>query len=313
MTRRNHLLIFILATGVFGIINTEMGVIGILPALADHFDVSVSKAGLLVSLFALCVAIAGPTMPLLFSGVDRKKAMLLVLGVFIISNMVSIYTSNFTLALITRVIPAFFHPIYCSLAFTIAASTVSREEAPRAVSNVMIGVSAGMVIGVPIVSFLAEYLTSVTNVSLNMISMMLLIYGGANIIGNIVAGRLLTNHAIKSVVIFPFALGIVYIFLFWFGQFTIPMIIITFVWGIFGGLGANINQYWMMTSAPEASDFTNGLFLTSANLGTTLGASLAGLLILTMGTPYMVIAGMISLVLGAVCIGLRNNMNKTIT
>ena len=83
MTKRNNLLIFILTIGVFGIINTEMGVIGILPFIADNFHVSVSKAGLLVSLFALAVAVSGPTMPLLFSGINRKTVMLLVIGIFV--------------------------------------------------------------------------------------------------------------------------------------------------------------------------------------------------------------------------------------
>ncbi len=52
--------------------------------------------------------------------------------------------------------------------------------------------------------------------------------------------------------------------LFLFGQFkfTIPMAIITLIWGIIAGIGANINQYWIMSSAPEA-----------ANLGTTIGAA----------------------------------------
>ncbi|MCY8282157.1 MFS transporter, partial [Bacillus inaquosorum] len=63
MTKRNNLLIFILTVGTFGIINTEMGVIGILPFIADYFHISVSTAGWLVSLFALTVAICGPTMP----------------------------------------------------------------------------------------------------------------------------------------------------------------------------------------------------------------------------------------------------------
>ena len=99
MAKRNNLLIFILTIGVFGILNTEMGVIGILPSIAEHFHVSVSKAGWLVSLFALVVAVSGPTMPLLFSGINRKKVMLLVLGVFVLGNIVSIFTSNFTIAI----------------------------------------------------------------------------------------------------------------------------------------------------------------------------------------------------------------------
>lgn len=57
--------VFILTLGVFSIINTEMGVIGILPLISEHFQVAITTAGLLVSMFALAVAVAGPTMPLL--------------------------------------------------------------------------------------------------------------------------------------------------------------------------------------------------------------------------------------------------------
>jgi len=380
LAKRNNLLIFILTIGVFGILNTEMGVIGILPSLADHYNVSVTQAGLLVSLFALGIAISGPTLPLLFSGIDRKKVMLLVLGVFIFGNIVAIFTTNFTVALIARIIPAFFHPVYCSLAFSVAASSVGKEETTKAVSKVFIGVSAGMVVGVPIVSFIAnvvsiemaiaffaivnalvfivtllfvpsmpvkeklsygaqlsvltksvtwlsiaavifmnagvfgvysylvEYLETVTNMSPNTISLTLFIYGGANIIGNILAGRLLAKNAIKSVIAFPFVLGAVYIILFFTGQFTIPMAIMTLMWGILAGIGANINQYWIVSSAPEAPDFANGLFLTSANLGVTFGAAVGGLFISEMGTQYVVLVGILSLILSLVTILLRNYM-----
>jgi MFS transporter, DHA1 family, inner membrane transport protein len=378
MSKRNNLLIFTLTLGAFGIINTEMGVIGILPYIADHFHVSVSKAGLLVSLFALVVAVSGPTMPLLFSGVNRKNAMLFVLGIFVLGNIVSIFTSNFAIAIIARVIPAIFHPIYFSAAFTMAANSVSKEEAPKAVSKVFIGVSAGMVLGVPIASFLAsavsfqismaffaivniivfiatlvffpsmpvkerlsygaqlsvlkrpitwhsivavillnsavfgvysflaEYLKTVTSISGKSISLMLVIFGGANIIGNILAGKLLTKNAIKTVVSFPFALGAVYIILFLLGQFTLPMAIITLVWGILAGIGTNINQYWITSAAPEAPDFANGLFLSSVNLGTTIGTAVGGVFISELGTQYVVLVGLLSLVLSLVFIMLRN-------
>ncbi|MCM3537886.1 MFS transporter [Priestia endophytica] len=380
MSKQNKLLIFILTVGAFGIINTEMGVIGILPYIADHFHISVSKAGLLVSLFALTVAISGPTMPLLFSGINRKKAMLLVLGIFVLGNIVSIFTSNFAIAIMARVIPAIFQPIYFTAAFTMAANSVSKEEAPKAVSKVFIGVSAGMVLGVPIASFLAstvsfqismaffaivnaivfiatlvifpsmpvkerlsygaqlsvlkkpitwlsivavillnsaifgvysylaEYLKTVTNTSGKLISFMLVLFGVANIIGNIVAGKLLTKNAIKTVVAFPFALGVVYIILFFTGQFTVPMAIMTLVWGIFAGIGSNINQYWITSAAPEAPDFANGLFLSSVNLGTTIGTAVGGLFISGLGTQYVVLVGVISLLLSLPCIMLRNYM-----
>ncbi|CCC83883.1 putative sugar efflux transporter [Paenibacillus polymyxa M1] len=380
LVNQKNLLVFILTIGVFGILNTEMGVIGLLPSIAEHYHVSASTAGWLVSSFALAVAVSGPILPLLFSGINRKKVMLLVLGVFVLGNVVSIFTTNFTIALVARVVPALFHPVYCSLAFTVAAASVSQEEAPKAVSKVFIGVSAGMVIGVPIASliagavslqmsmvffaavnimvfiatllfvpsmpveerlsygaqlsvlkkpatwlsivtvilmnsaifgvysYFAEYLKTVTNMFSNTISLMLFIYGGANVIGNVVAGKLLINSAIKSVVSFPFVLGAVYIIMFFTGQLSVPMAIITLIWGMLAGFGGNMNQYLMTSSTPEAPDFANGLFLTSANLGVTFGATVGGFFIAEMGTQYVIFVGLLSLVLGFVAILLRNYM-----
>ncbi len=347
MLRNNKLLIFILTVGVFGILNTEMGVIGILPTIAENFGVSVTQAGLLVSLFALGIAVSGPILPLVFSGMNRRNVMLLVLGIFVIGNIVSIFTSSFTVLLIARIIPALFHPIYMSLAFTVAGSSVSPEEAPKAVAKVFIGVSAGMVAGVPIVSFIdtafsyemamtfiavvniivfvatlifvpsmpvkekqsygaqfsvlrrpvlwvsmfavlllnasvfgvysyvSEYLYTVTQMTPQWTSTTLLLFGGANMLGNIIAGKVLTDYPAKSILLFPLLLGVVYIVLFTIGEYQVPVMLLTIVWGILaGGIMANVNQYLISSVALEAPDFANGLFVTSCNVGTTVGSAL---------------------------------------
>ena len=97
-TKKNHnsLLMFTLTLGVFGILNTEMGVVGIIPIIADTFGVTVPDAGWTVSLFALIIAFSAPVVPLLFSRVNRKTVMVLALSVFVISNLVSVFTTNFT-------------------------------------------------------------------------------------------------------------------------------------------------------------------------------------------------------------------------
>ena len=152
---KNNLVILILAFGTFGILTTEMGFVGILPLVATQFGVNVVDAGLFVSLFALGVAIAGLVMPLLFSKVNYKKSLLLVLGIFIISNICFAFITDFNIALILRVIPAFFHPIFCSFALTLAAQLAKEGEELKATSRVIMGVSAGMILGVPIVSSLS--------------------------------------------------------------------------------------------------------------------------------------------------------------
>ena len=301
------LLVFILTAGVFGIINTEMGVIGILPLIAEHFHVTVPEAGWTVSIFALVVAISAPIMPLLFSGINRKKVMLLALGVFTLSNIISMLTSNFTILLIARALPAFLHPVYVSMAFTVAAASVSKEKAPKAVAKVFIGVSAGMVLGVPVTSYIAsevsftmgmmfftvvnalvfmatllfvpsmpvkeklsygaqlnvlkkkiiwysimavtsingalfgffsymsDYLRTVTEVSYSVISILLMIYGLANIIGNVIAGKQLATNPIRSMIFIPFALFTLYICIFILGEWLAAMAVIILILGILAG------------------------------------------------------------------------------
>lgn len=378
------ILVFILTLGVFGIINTEMGVVGILPLIAETFQVTVPDAGWTVSVFALVVAFSGPVMPPLFSGFNRKAVMLLSSGIFALGNAISMLTTDFAVILLARAIPAFFHPVYVSMAFTVAAASVSPEEAPKAVAKVFIGVSAGMVLGVPVTSFIAsqssfsmamlfftavnvcvflatllfvpsmpvkkrlsygaqlkvlkksitwhsimavtfingavfglfsffsDFLKSITGFSFKMISIVLFIYGAANIIGNIMAGRLLAKNAAKTLKIIPFILAAAYLMLFFLGELPAAMMFIALFLGILAGIAANNNQYMLANAAPEAPDFANGLFLTSTNFGTAAGTAVCGLFITQMGTSYVILGVMLFLLIGIVSVGLRSRTSARI-
>ncbi|BDR59361.1 MFS transporter [Xylocopilactobacillus apicola] len=155
---KNHkLLIFTLAFGTFSILNTEVGIVGILPVISKHFGIGISGAGLLVSLFALTISISGPIMPVVMGKFKIKRVLLFTLWIFVLSNIISANTNNFTIALIARIIPAIFHPVYCSYALTLASNSVAPKEAPKAVSLVMMGVSSGMVVGTPVTTIIANH------------------------------------------------------------------------------------------------------------------------------------------------------------
>jgi predicted MFS family arabinose efflux permease len=137
----------------------------------------------------------------------------------------------------------------------------------------------------------------------------LFLFGLASIVGNIVAGKLLTKNAVKTVGYYPIVLGIVYIIAFLMAKFTGPMVItIVLVCGVLFAIGNNISQYWITSAAPEAPDFANGLFLTCGNLGITIGTAVGGLFISGMGTQYVVLGGLLFLILSIVSILLRNYM-----
>ncbi|PZD94437.1 MFS transporter [Paenibacillus sambharensis] len=148
-------LIFFLALGIFGIITTEMGLIGVLPQVAQKFNITPAEAGYLVSVFALIVAITGPFLTLLASGMNRKAVLLTAILMFAVSNLVYAYTSRFEVMLAFRIVPAFFHPVFFSIALVAAASLVPPEKSRNAVTRVMAGVTAGFAFGVPITSYVS--------------------------------------------------------------------------------------------------------------------------------------------------------------
>lgn len=148
-------IVYVLALGAFALITTELGVIGILPQISEAFATTIDRAGWLLSGFALVIALLGPWMTLLFSKVNRKLSFCFVLFIFFLSNIASVLSPNFHILLLTRIIPAFVHPVFWSVAMSVAAASVDPKRSFRAVSVVFTGFSAGIVLGVPIVSFAA--------------------------------------------------------------------------------------------------------------------------------------------------------------
>jgi len=148
--------LYILALGIFGIATTEFGVIGILPQIATAFDVTIEKAGWLLSSFALIVAFFGPFLMLLLSSFNRKKLMLFVLAVFAISNILSIMAPTFNMLLFARILPAFLHPIFWSIALSTASTILPAEQSPKAVGIVFGGFTIASVFGIPLATLMAD-------------------------------------------------------------------------------------------------------------------------------------------------------------
>lgn len=159
MKKLNPLLIMMLALGVFGIITTEMGIVGVLPQITQRFNITTSQAGVLVSIFALVVAISGPFLTLLASGINRKVILLTAVLMFMISNIVYAYTTSFEMMLAFRILPAIFHPIFFSVALVTAAKLVPLEKSGHAITKVFAGITVGFAFGIPLTSFLAEQLS----------------------------------------------------------------------------------------------------------------------------------------------------------
>ena len=92
-------------------------------------------------------------------------------------------------------------------------------------------------------SYMSDFLGSVTGASYNVISILLLVYGLANIIGNMIAGKRLALNPVRSMMSLPFTLLFFYICLFILGAWLPVMAVIVLFLGILAGYGQNTMQY----------------------------------------------------------------------
>jgi predicted MFS family arabinose efflux permease len=141
--------------GFIAVITTEFGVIGILPQVAEHYKISIDKAGYLLSAFALIIALTGPFMTLFTSGIDRKKIMLTAIFMFLITGLVSSFSPPFWLLMLVRILPAFLQPVYIASALSVAVSQADDRRKNGLMSIVFNGVAIAMVTTVPFATWIA--------------------------------------------------------------------------------------------------------------------------------------------------------------
>ena len=142
--------------GFLAVITTEFGVIGILPQIAEHYKISIDKAGYLLSAFALIIALTGPFMTLLMSGFDRKKVMFAAIFMFLITGVVSSFSPPFWLLMVVRILPAFLQPVYIASALSVAVSGADKKHSNELMGIVFSGVALAMVTTVPFATWLSS-------------------------------------------------------------------------------------------------------------------------------------------------------------
>jgi DHA1 family inner membrane transport protein len=150
VTRPSILPIVLLSAAGFTVLTTEFVIVGLLPAMARDLKVSVSTAGLLVTLFAFTVAVVGPPLTAYLSRFARKPLFVLTLLLFAFSNLLAALTPNFGLMTFARFIPAVMLPVFWSLASETAVEIMGSDRAGKAVSMVSFGVVAATIFGIPI-------------------------------------------------------------------------------------------------------------------------------------------------------------------
>ena len=142
--------IFALFVAAFAIGTTEMVVAGLLPALAADLSVDIPTAGLLISGYALGVAIGGPILALATSRFPRRAVLLAMMLIFVAGNALCALATSYWLLMGARLVISASHGVFFGVALVVATRLVSTGRRASAVSFVVAGITFANVIGVPL-------------------------------------------------------------------------------------------------------------------------------------------------------------------
>ncbi|MFI1103296.1 MFS transporter [Streptomyces melanogenes] len=139
-----------LAIGAFGIGTTEFVIMGLLPEVADTFDVTIPMAGYLVTGYALGVVLGAPLMTVLGTRISRKRMLMLLMGFFIVGNVLSAVAPVFGLMLAGRIVASLAHGAFFGIGSVVAADLVAPEKKAGAIAMMFTGLTVANVVGVPL-------------------------------------------------------------------------------------------------------------------------------------------------------------------
>jgi DHA1 family inner membrane transport protein len=145
-----------LAVSAFAIGTTEFVIMGLLPQLAADFAVSVPSAGLLVTGYALGVAVGAPLLAALTGRIPRKTLLLALMALFTLGNILCAIAPSYMLMMAARVVTSFAHGSFFGVGSVVAAGLVAQDRRAGAVALMFTGLTIANILGVPFGKLLGD-------------------------------------------------------------------------------------------------------------------------------------------------------------
>ena len=365
MNYNPKILLYILMLSTMGI-NTPLSIIGIILQISEYFNTSIAISGLYVSSFTFTIAVTGLFIPILFSKFEIKRTFITILGIFVVSNLVIIFTDNIYIACFFRIFSAIFYPAFISIALTFCEKIAPEGQKQDYITRILLGISIGSIVGLPITTglgtifgyqvamswiflfnlitliliimlfpripgesksyempmsslkskefvlatvgiimmpigasmvynYMPYFLQTVSHVYTYRLSVLLFAYGLISIFGTWLGGKLIAKKDKATLIIFHLVCAAVFLGIYLFSDYLIPVLILVLIFGILDGMGYNLIQYIETSVLPDTPELANGIFLSVLNGGIAIGIAIGGFLVDGFGVMSIFTGGIIFL------------------
>ena len=145
-----------LAVAAFGIGTTEFVIMGLLPEVAQSLRVTIPRAGLLVTGYALAVTLGSPIVAMATARLPRRATLLGLTGIFILGNALCALAGGYWALMAARVVTALAHGAFFGIGSVVATQVVPRHQRAQAIALMFTGLTLANVLGVPAGTLLGQ-------------------------------------------------------------------------------------------------------------------------------------------------------------
>ena len=151
------LALWALTLSAFAIGTTEFVIVGLVPTIANDLGVSLPSAGLLVSLYAVGVAIGAPVLTALTGRWNRKVVLISLMGLFVMGNILAWQAPSYETLILARILTGLAHGVFFSIGSMIATSLVNKDKEASAIAIMFTGLTVALVTGVPLGTWIGQH------------------------------------------------------------------------------------------------------------------------------------------------------------
>ncbi|MBL0389016.1 MFS transporter [Tumebacillus sp. ITR2] len=385
--KASTLALLALAVSAFAIGTTEFISVGLLPLVSQDLGVSITTAGLTVSLYALGVTFGAPILTTMTSGIARKTLLLWIMIVFLLGNSIAASATSVGILLLGRVVSALAHGVFMSIGSTIAADLVPEDRRASAISMMFSGLTVATVTGVPIGTFLGQQfgwrvafwaivaigivalianltlvpstlrkgtaskfrdqlklvkngrlllmfiitalgyggtfvvftylsplLQEITGFGASTVTVILLVYGIAIAIGNVLGGKAANRKPLKALFYMFILQAVVLAVLSFTAQYKVAGLVTILLMGLFAFMNVPGLQLYVVLLAeryvPSAVDVASAINIAAFNAGIAIGSYFGGLITDSIGLRHTPWIGALMVVLAVLLTGWSLGLEK---
>jgi len=154
--KKNDMTLWLLTVAIFAVGSAELLPMGLLLPIAEDTGVSITRAGMLVTAYALAVVVGGPVLTAVFGSLSRKTTLAIFVSVFAGGSALTAFALTYEWLLVGRVASALAQGVLFGVIVVMAKDLAAPGKEGRNIALVSSGLTVAVVLGSPLGTLTGE-------------------------------------------------------------------------------------------------------------------------------------------------------------